>query len=229
MFKKWLSPESDSGGSGETNQPVTGEILPGQSQTPPPAGNSAEEMLKAAKVEAERWKNGYAGLQKTLGKKDIELEKLTKQLEETNSGLSTLQQTHTSVQTEHQSLTQKAEELELNLNATQSQLQRAKIIMGKFPHLASWEADNSLPETPVDAKEEDVIKLFQSFSDKLAAATKSANINAGGGPPPPAGNGGGSTSADEELKLAKDAASHGKLDEYSAHYNKYLELSKPKM
>lgn len=225
MFQKWLSPDGTSGGGSGTdpqNPPAPA------SPNPPATGETAEQKLAAALAEAQRWQNGYSGLQKTIAKKDIEIGDLTKAKDTDHSALEALQATHTALQTEHQTIKVKLDELELGKTTAEVKLMRAKIIMGKFPELASWEADGQLPETPVDAKEADVELLFKSFSDKLTAAAKNASKGAGGGPPPPPGGDPTSPTAAEELKLAKLAMSKGNVPEYTVHYNRYLELSSKK-
>ena len=225
MFRKFLSPDGTSGGDagdGDQNSPNPDPKTP----NPPATGETAEQKAAAALAESQRWQNGYSGLQKLIAKKDLEIGELTKAKDADHSALEALQTTHTALQTEHQTVKVKLDELELGKTTAEVKLMRAKIIMGKFPELASWEADGQLPETPADAKEADVELLFKSFSDKLTAAAKGASaIKSAGGSviPPPGGDSTVSTAA-EELKLAKAAMSKGKLDEYTAHYNKYLEL-----
>jgi len=227
MFRKWLSPDGTSGG-GDTGNPPKDPPTPGN-PNPPATGDTAEQKLAAALKEAERWQNGYKGLQTTIAKKDVLIDDLTKEKDSEHGTLEGLQKTHTELQAEHEKTKVKLDELELGKTTAEVQLQRAKIIMKKFPHLSEWEADGQLPETPADAKEEDVVKIFQSFSDKLAAAAKISNKGAGGSPPPPAGGDGGNTgSAAEELKLANAAMFAGNTKEYNEHFAKYLELSKQK-
>ena len=226
MFCKWLAPTGDTGGNGGDNQPPAGDPPAATGQKPPAAGSDTlEKKLAVAEAEVERWKKGYGGLQTILGNKDQELTALTGKLTEKEGALLSLQQTHTQFQTDHKTLAEKAEEMELGLTTTKSQLQRAKVIMKQFPQLAEWEADGQLPETPADAKEDDVVKLFQSFSDKLALVSKANNLGAGGGPPPPAGGGGLTSTADDELKAAKECMKKHDMAGYNAHYAKYLELT----
>jgi hypothetical protein len=228
MFQKWLSPDGTSGGGGGDGVQDPPNPNP-NNPNPSSTGETAEQKLTAALKEAERWQNGYNGLQKTLAKKDLAIEDLTKKLGIKETEFSALQQTHTVLETEHQTVKDKLGEEELNLNDKTVKLQRAKIIMGQFPHLASWEADGQLPETPVDAKEADIVKLFTSFSEKLAAAAKINSHDAGGSPPPPSGgDGSGTGSAQEELRLANAAYSVGNDKEYKLHFDKYIELSKQK-
>jgi len=226
MFQKFLSPDGTLGGGGGTD-PIKDPPAPG-TPNPPATGETAEQKLAAALKEAERWQNGYGGLQKTIAKKDLEIGDLTKAKDTATSALEVLQTTHTALQTEHQTFKVKVDELELGKTTAEVKLMRAKIIMGKFPELAPWEADGQLPETPADAKEADIEILFKSFSDKLTASAKVVNKPAGGSPPPPPGGDPSVPNAAEELKLAKAAMSLGKVDEYTAHYNKYLELSAKK-
>jgi chromosome segregation ATPase len=225
MFRKWLSPEGASGGGagGDPQDPPA----PLDPPKPPAAGTeTAEQKLAASLAEATRWQTGYAGLQKTLAKKEIAFDDLSKKFDTEHSALTTLQATHTTVQTELEKLKGTVDELEVGKTSVEVQLKRAKIIMKKYPHLAEWEADGQLPETPVDAKDEDIDKLFQSFSDKLAVAAKQSGKSAGGSPPPPGGDGGTPSSAAEELKQANAASAKGDMVAYNEHYAKYLELLK---
>jgi len=221
MFRKFLSPEGSSGGgAGEDPQDPPAPITP----NPPATGETAEQKLAASLKETERWQNGYKGLQTTIAKKDVTIGDLTKAKDADHSALEALQITHTALQTEHETFKVKVDELELGKTTAEVKLLRAKIIMGKYPELASWEADGSLPATPADAKEADIEIVFKSFSEKLAAAAKITNKGAGGSPPPPPGGDPPSSSAADELKLASNAMKLGKIDEYTLHYNKYLEL-----
>jgi hypothetical protein len=225
MFQKFLSPDGTSGGGAGTEQQVPPAPV---SQNQPATGETAEQKLAEALAEASRWQNGYGGLQKTIAKKDLEIGDLTKAKDADHSALEALQITHTALQTEHQTAKAKLDELELGKTTAEVKLMRAKIIMSKFPELASWEADGQLPETPADAKETDVEALFKSFSEKLTAAAKGITKTAGASIVPPPGGDPAGTNAAEELKLAKAAMSKGKIDEYTLHYNKYLELSAKK-
>jgi hypothetical protein len=228
MFRKFLSPEGTSGGGSGTDPDPKDPPAPGN-QNPPASGETAEQKLAAALKEAERWQNGYKGLQTTIAKKDVLIDDLTKQKDAEHSTLEALQATHTALQTEHEKAKNTLGELELGKNTSDVGLKRAKIIMKEFPQLAEWQADGQLPETPADAKDEDIRNLFKSFSDKLAAAAKINNKSAGGSPPPPAGGDGGNTgSAAEELRLANAAMFAGNTKEYNEHFAKYLELTKQK-
>jgi hypothetical protein len=234
MFRKFLSPDGGTSGGGGTTPPADPAPAAGgnspapQSQNLPAAGLTVEQQLAAALAEADRWKNGYAGLQREIANKltpkvtTLEGEVLTHK-----TALETLQQAHTALGTEHETLKTQFEEADLERTTAKSALQRARIILAKYPFLASWEADGQLPESPVDAKDEDVEKLFQSFADKLATVAKISSLGAGGGPPPPAGGGGGSgnASADEELKQANAAMFKGDSAGYNLHFQNYLNLS----
>ena len=213
--------------AGDNQNP--GDSSAGGPPKPPAAGDSLEQKLATLQKEAERWQKGYAGLQSALSKKDTELNALQALVQEKSGLLQTLQTTHTDVEKQLETLKTSLEENELNLTATKSQLQRAKIIMKKFPQLAEWEADGQLPESSADATDTDVETLFQSFSEKLASFNKNISQGAGGGPIPPAGGNNQSiTSADAELKLANKAQMDGKHAEYDEHFNKYLELKNRK-
>lgn len=207
----------------EPNEPPA----PLQSQSNQQQEPNLQKQLEEAKKEAQRWKDGYAGLQKKydpLQTQHTEVKTKLADLEalqaETNKQFDALKGTH-------QEVTQNVSTLEIDLLSARSKLARANLIMGKFPELATFEAEGLLPETAADADEDTIAKVFEAFTAKLKAMseTNKRNFSAGGTHPPPPDN--KALSAVEELKLANTASAAGDSKGFDEHYSKYLELTKP--
>ncbi len=204
-----------------------------------------------AKFEASQTE--LTSLKGQLTTKTTEAEEATKRFTGLQKVYQTEKDAHTLLQTEHAKLTtqfqtafteaetfknglaerdQKLAQLTADHTKATTGLERARLIMSKYPELAPFEANGLLP-TPGEGKTlEDVLGAFKTSLDDVA---KKANANfAAGASLDPAGtsNLGGSSAQNATVATlqakANEAAITGKSDEYNNYMDQILKLTAPK-
>lgn len=195
-------------------------------QTPPPAGNGQAELQTQLAELSAKIANGeyvpkqtYVGLQQTHEKqvlahkadKDALVAAQTK-AQEMEAALRTLQ-------TQYEGDRNKLTATESEKATLQQNLERTKLIMAKFPHLASFEADGLLPQAPV-TELESILSIFSSKLGANAQAAKETHI--AGATQPPAGPNQAEPTAKQLLDQANQFAREGKFVEYNKAMDGYL-------
>lgn len=197
---------------------VQNQVQPGNDQT----DYKAEYVKLSAQIANGDYvpKNVYTGLQQTH-EKTILAHKADK------DALSAVQQKAQGLEATLQTLQAQSQEFQTKLQSTeatnatlQSEVERKKLIMGKFPQLAPFEADGLLPVAPLDQLE----TLLATFNSKLGAtqtAAKTEHIAGASNPPP--GNSQAEPTSKQLLDKANVLAREGKWAEYNTVYDQYLQ------
>ena len=160
-------------------------------------------------------KERFVGLQQTYQATQQTLSELQGKVANYEKQVTTLEKDLTLKSTD-------ADEKDVELETLRRSQVRAKLIFGKFPELAGFEADGLLPE----AEEGELEKIFTAFSSKLGSVEKeaAAKFGAGGTPPtPPRVEKSVTQTAKTHLALANDALAKSDFTTYNLEYDKYLE------
>jgi len=230
MFKKFLSPEGDSGGSGGDE----GEGTP-ESKTPSASSGtlSQQDLLKQigalqAKYDADLTaaEKRRVNLQKTYETEKGAHATTQSELLTVKTNLDLLSGEKKTLTEQFSNLEKEKEGVELEKETLSRKVKRANLIFDKYQGLATFEAAGLIPEV----EEEKLDETFKAFSEKLASATDASKINfmSGSTPPPPDGKNNLPDSLEVLKKRLNDAALKGDRKVYDVTYAEILRLETAK-
>ena len=220
MFKKFLSPSDSSGGGDGSGE--------NQSDASKDQSNQQDYKVKYEQLQAtyakdlEKAEERRQGLQSTYTKEQ-DAHKMTKQsVEELKKQMSVIAQEKDTIFSNLSQLEKDKMEKDKEIETLRRKDVRAKLIFGKYPQLATFEADGLLPETTEDKLDE----VFGNFLTKLGSIQDKSKQDFGKG-----GTGNPPLSKDKEpdtksvlAAKMRDAVLAGNFKEYNALFNQSLEL-----
>jgi hypothetical protein len=182
-----------------------------------------EEAQAKATKELDTAEKRRAGLQVTYQKEQDAHKVTTTELEQLRGELTVLTSEKSSFQDTLSKLETEKTGQEIELETLRRKDKRASLIMGKFPELATFEADGLLPE----AEEEKLEETFGNFLTKLGVIKEKGKEDFGKGgvttPPPP------KTTEPEGAKALmlqiNAAAIAGDQKLYNELYDKYVKAT----
>ena len=183
----------------------------------------------------EDWETRYKGQQKVMAKKDAQIDKLQKQLDDLAAQLEEIRPLVDTRTKEKGELEATRSSLEQQLDAAKKEAETIKrklahtaIIMQDYSHLAPL-ADY-IPESEDEATFRESAKKFGETLQKVVDA-EVKRVMAGAAPPQPKGSDGFATSAEEDelyRTVANLAGRPGKEKEYEAAFAKWMALQNSK-
>lgn len=193
-----------------------------------------KSLLEAATakhaLELSDWQKRHGGLQATYQKEQEARVGLQKELEMLKEQFASTSKGFDAVNTEKQTLAAQLSEKDIAIKSLEAGLKRKSLIMEKYPHLASFEAKNLLPQ----ADPEKLDEVFSAFTDSLKSLETMAaqKHQEGAVPPAPPPQSDQQPSVESLRNLMHEASLSGgtlkdgtTLDQLTA---KYMELSKKK-
>jgi hypothetical protein len=230
LFRKYLSPDGDSGGTGGDDG--TTVIEP---QTPPASSGtqSQQDLLKQigalqAKYDADlaAAENRRVGLQKTYDTQKAVWQQTQTELLSVKNTLDLLTGEKTTLAEQNSNLEKDKETLTHEVGTLGVKVKRANLIFDKYHGLASFEAAGLIPDVPEEKLEE----TFQTFADKLATITDASKMDfsSGSTPIPPDKKDGKPESLEILKKRLNDAALKGDRAVYDKTYNEILKAETAK-
>jgi chromosome segregation ATPase len=182
------------------------------------------EALQAKfSLETETFNKRLGGLQQTLQAEQNAHKQTKDTLASVQNEFTGLQKTKAELEAEKASLATEKENLFAQFTSTDTDLKRIKLVMEKFPNLASFEGKGLLPKVDDLSQAEKVYSEFQASLDQIA---KNANVSAqrSGVPELPARKEEAKPKSAELKKAATDHALHGRENEYNETMKEYYKV-----
>lgn len=196
----------------------------GTGSSTPPTGNHTdyEALARQLQKDVETWQTRFTGMQGTYAREKAKWDSDNKRLGEVSTQLAALTQENETLKSITELTSGSASLYKAELENYKAQVERSKVLISKFPHLLSFEAEGLLPDG-TGPEFEAKLKTFSDRLQTLGVDTLKKQV-AGSAPPPPGG--GASKTKEEAWKQVQQYLREGKTSEYNAAYTEYLALSK---